>query len=307
MLPAYTENYTTINTGLQPERKDWCISPVPGKVAQVSVLQNSGKTFEYACRYPATEDSVAVIGHGLPQYDMLPDPPTTSPNTGSMGQVRATQASLTIKRAHAVEVDFVVLPVTEKADITRCLKYLKFGSADYPKTLQYDKHIALINPITYYIRRIFAAASILAHPQFAKKADLELAKQEILREKTIDSAMVSLTWAMGGGVGIDFSDIHIATDEADVFLDQIAKDLNTSDFRDARLKSMHDCGERLVSADSVQTYVNRYVHMGAVALMVRGGFKNLLEAYLQTEPPVDRVQLRKILSGIGNGETYALL
>ena len=120
MLPAYTENYTTINTGLQPERKDWCIS------------------------------SVAVIGHGLPQYDMLPDPPTTSPNTGSMGQVRATQASLTIKRAHAVEVDFVVLPVTEKADITRCLKYLKFGSADYPKTLQYDKHIALINPITQW-------------------------------------------------------------------------------------------------------------------------------------------------------------
>jgi hypothetical protein len=70
---------------------------------------------------------------------------------------------------------------------------------------------------------------------------------------------------------------------------------------------MHDCGERLVSADSVQTYINRYVHMGAVALMVRGGFKNLLEAYLQTEPPIDQVQLRKILSGIGNGETYALL
>ena len=43
--------------------------------------------------------------------------------------------------------------------------------------------------------------------------------------------------------------------------------------------------------------------------MVRGGFANLLEAYLSANPPIEeyRAEMRRILDGVGYREAYDML
>jgi hypothetical protein len=52
-----------------------------------------------------------------------------------------------------------------------------------------------------------------------------------------------------------------------------------------------------------------YSHLGAISIMVRGGFKNLMEAYLSAQPPIEEfmeVALGKLQS-IGHSRVYCLL
>ena len=38
--------------------------------------------------------------------------------------------------------------------------------------------------------------------------------------------------------------------------------------------------------DKANIYVNKYIYMRAISIMVRCGFVNLLEAFLSAEPPI---------------------
>jgi hypothetical protein len=38
--------------------------------------------------------------------------------------------------------------------------------------------------------------------------------------------------------------------------------------------------------DVVNAYVNKYAYIGAVSIMVRGGFANLLKAFFSANPPI---------------------
>jgi hypothetical protein len=78
-------NYCTKNMTDDACRKDWFIAPVPSKVQQVKVQLDDGKSYGYACRYAASEDSVAVIGWKFPELNS--DSIDPSVNSGAMGHV----------------------------------------------------------------------------------------------------------------------------------------------------------------------------------------------------------------------------
>ena len=67
--------------------------------------------YKRQCRYPVAEGDVAIVGYGLPQYDYNASACESSTNTGQMGIVQEALTKLTIKRAHAVEADFVFTPI----------------------------------------------------------------------------------------------------------------------------------------------------------------------------------------------------
>ena len=93
------------------------------------------------------------------------------------------------------------------------------GADKYDKTLQLEKHINMIRPISYFIRCILAAASILAHPNFTKPEEQELAKSVIDRKYTVTKEMVELECSPSGAIGIDFMDIHTPDEHAPVALE----------------------------------------------------------------------------------------
>lgn len=310
MLQKLIQNFGTINTSDKPFEKDWCISPMPGKIQQVRLTLNNNKSYDYACRYGVEEGAAAIVGYSLPYYDYDPDDVLGGASTGCFGIVSQVLPTLKIKRSYAVEVDYVFIPSTNKRAITQCVKYLQFGPDDYEKTLQFGKHTATIRPITYFTRQILAAASVLAHPKLAKPDDLELAKNRIILKKAIDTEMQELEHSPSGDIGMDFSDIQTPDPEIDKVFDLfLPANKAQYDFKEGLLSNGSELFPLVVFSDECIKHISKYPHIAAVSIMIRGGFKNLLEAYLSADPPIGEFydEMCQKLDGIGYPEVYEVL
>ncbi len=307
-LKQLMKNYQTKNLQTKPWEQDWCVSPLPGKVTQAKLMLNSKKSYDYACRYPVAEGDVAIIGYALPQFDYSNEC-DGSTNTGQIATVVEALPKLTIKRSHAIEVDFVFTPATTKKNVTQCAKYLAYGQADYPLTLQLNKHISGIRPLTYHIRRILAAASIIAHPNFAAKESLQTAKSVINEQKCFEPEMAALDWGAPESIGVCFNDIHTPNSEAVQALNYEEWGCKEYEWDEGILREMCDAMPNILKSEELQDFVNKYSHIGAVSIMLRGGFKNLLEAYLSANPPIDAFydDMCEVVSNVGHKQVYEVL
>jgi hypothetical protein len=303
------ENYKSKNTDAEACTNDWCISPMPGSsVKQVKVRLNDEKAYDYACRYNIGESAIAVVGYQLASNTSI-DP---SQNTGKIGQVEDVLEKLAIRRDYAVEVDFVFNSNPVKKDLTQCIKYLSLGAESYNKTLQFGKECAPIRPIIYYIRKILTASSILSHPKMVKAEDIELAKNTIFSNMTIDENMVNLYWGPPEDVGVVLADFH-APDESvkEIFgkiTDAIGKGNDWYE-NSGKLGNMSRVLRRFASLDIVNDFIKKYAHFGAVSLIIRGGFMNLLKAYLSVNPPISEFydEMCQVLDGVGHNEAFEVL
>lgn len=299
------ENFKSANQVSGASQKDWYISPMSATpIKQVKIALNGGKSYEYACRYDVKPGAAVIIGCDLPvdlYTHALP-----SANTGAMGTVETVSPKITINRRHAVEIDFAFNIDPAKTDLTKCVKYLKLDSATYDKTLRFDKRVYPIRPITYHARRILAAASVLAHPSLVTKQDLELAEDVILQNPQIDADMQEDT------PGIALYDVHTpdvkVTDSFKKIAHQLGKHQDW-DAENGELACWSKIIQKMAGLTSVNDFVSKYAHVAAVSIMVRGGFMNLLTAYLSVNPPIDGYcdEMRALLSDIGNKETFEIL
>ena len=112
---------------------------------------------------------------------------------------------------------------------------------------------------------------------------------------------------------ITINEIHIPDPSVKNTYDEIKKQLDKSALwawdNDGSLEEMSEIAGQFIALPIVNDYVNKYAHLGATSIMVRGGFKNLLEAYLSVSPPINEfiTDALDILDEIGHPETYALL
>lgn len=301
MSKELSQNYASVNQTESPQGMNWYVSPYPNKkVGQIKLKLNNGKTYDYACRYPAAENNTAIIGYkyvfGL---DVNAD---EGKNTGCFGIVTDCFPSMTLKKNYAVEVDYLFGTDPDKKAISNCEKYLELDvDENYSFALQFYTGNGMVRPITFFTRTILAAASVISFPAFASEESLALAKEAILKERAVCEKMALLDWYGGipEYIGMDFSDTQVPY-ETEILLD--GEDVTTIDTMNNELKD-------IVSSDEVTEHVNKYAHLGAISIMLRGGFKNLMEAYLSVEPPIadyaDEICSR--LDGIGNQETFDLL
>lgn len=275
---AEYQNYAVVNPVADAVEKNWCISAkLLSSVQQATVEFASGKSYNYASRYPVAEGDVAVIGKTLP--DLTGDRIEPSATTGSFGVVSEALPKLEIKRSHASELDFVFTTNVAKKQITDCAKYLDMDGNE--KTLQYGKKTQSFYPITFLIRKLLAAASIIAYPKFAGDANVEKAVAYIAQPQIITKTMAALEWAVPySRADICLDDIHIAIAEKNIAELQA---MGLSYMKDGALIG-DDRGNDI--PDIVNAYVNKYAYIGAVSIMVRGGFANLLKAFLSANPPV---------------------
>lgn len=272
------QNYAVVNPVADATEKDWCVSAkLLSSVQQATVEFSSGKSYNYASRYPVAEGDVAVIGKTLP--DLTGDPIEPSATTGAIGIVSEALPKLEIKRSHASELDFVFAANVAKKQITDCIKYLDMDGNE--KTLQYGKRTKTFYPIAFLIRKILAAASIIAYPKFAGNENVEKAVAYIAQPQIISGSMANLEWA------VPYTKADICLDDIQVAI----ADKNIAELQAMGLSYMEDgalIGDDRGSdiPDVVNAYVNKYAYIGAVSIMVRGGFANLLKAFLSANPPV---------------------
>lgn len=303
------ENFKTTNTIEDACAKDWCISPMPSTTfKQVAVKLHDGKTYNYACRYAATAESVALVGYSIPYNSAIVNP---SVNTGEMGVVVDTFEKLSINRAYAVEVDYIFNQNPAKKDLTQCVKYLNFDLDSYDKTLQFGKEMAPIRPVIYYIRKVLSAASVLAHPKLVKSEDLEKAKNTIYEKMHLDQNMATLYWGPPEDIGVVLADFHAPDDSTLTVFSEISNVFDNKEWNASlgELGNMRNGVREFVQLDIVNEFVNKYAHFGAISIMIRGGFSNLLNAYLSVNPPIESFldEMLNRLDGVGYPETYDIL
>lgn len=187
-------NYATKNTSISDaEKAEWGISAKLGTVKQINVALNNKKSFDYLTRFEAQTNNVAVIGNAFAwQIGCCADPMET---TGEMGSVSEVAAKVSVKRNHAAEIDFVFTQNITKKSITAAAGYL--NTEANAATLQYGKETENIYPLTYSIRKMLAAATILAFPGLASAKDIASAKAYIHAELKFTDEVFNISHSGG--------------------------------------------------------------------------------------------------------------
>lgn len=294
------QNYLSVNTMPNAAEKDWSLTGIFKKsVQQATVQLESGKEYQYACRWPFKEGDVAIIGNTLLQnYTVIEQ----SPNSGLFGIITYAEPKMTIKKSHAVELDYVFTESVSKKNITDCKKYLE--SPLKFETLQYGKMSENYFPLSFYIRRLLAAASIIAHPKYAAADDIEAAKRYIGEKQ--DVGKMDLWVGPPEPAGLSFTDTQINTDgKSEEYLQELGIDAEYEMYDFMGLPATEY--DRIINSANV--FINKYAHIGTISIMVRGGFVNLLKAFLSAEPPINEFydEMIGFLGDTGNTEALDVI
>jgi hypothetical protein len=289
-------NYRTINTTSNPEQYNWCLSTKIGKsFTRVGLKLNNGKMFNYACRFPIQEDDVAIVGKDV-IYSYAQEL-SEAKTTGQFGEVVGVTKPFTGRKEHFAELDFVFTKEANKKTVSGCIDYLLLQGDKH--TLQYDEDVSPIYPITFLTRKLLAASSVIAFSDLADANGVEKAIEYIRSEQVISESMLDTGWANLEPSDIDLEEIYVddkgKNDNlgVDLYIDRFSKD------REIDPKQY----------PVIKEYVNKYCFIGAVSIMVRGGFKNLLEAFLYAKPPIATFynEMLELVCDEGNADCIEIL
>lgn len=273
-------NYQSVNPISFPENTNWCLSAKIGTKRQVMVKLSSGKSYNYVSRYPVSEGDIVIIGNDLAFGDSECST-DVSPNTGLYGQVESIAEKMSLRKETAVELDFVFTTNVNKSALKQCAKYLEID--DYHTTLQFGSRTSPVRPINHFIRRFLSASSILANQKYADAAMIELAKKTITEIPVLQQDVLEL-WHGCWPPIIELEQIYIPDVDCESVLKGIAGEAfvrnNSFDGRDFPY-------QELLENDVVKQFIAKYSYLGAISIMERGGFYNMLKAFLEAKPPIE--------------------
>lgn len=256
-----SNEYKTINATPKAEEKNWCLTLKAAKPIKQAGIKIGNRTYQYASYYEIDKNDVAVIG--------AKNQPKTQ---GEMGIVESTLDKLEIKKNYAADLAFVFTDKADKKMIAACKKYIADDN-DKP-----DADGTNLYPVTFKVRKLLAACCIVAYHQLANQDDI---KEAI---KYIDDVQ-------------SMSDIPAASYQSFEFYDYYGSEspevgsgwLSADEYFEM-------AGDEEVKFDDE---FNKRVFCDAVALMLRGGFVNLLEALLSVDPPIGSFY-KDIVKSVGN-------
>ncbi len=240
--------YMTINKTPGAEKKNWCLVLKAAKPVKQAGVKIGDKTYQYASNYEIDKNDVAVIG--------AKNQPKTQ---GEMGTVESTLDKLEIKKSYAADLAFVFTDKADKKMIAACKKYIADNN-DKP-----DADGTNLFPITFTVRKLLAACCIVAYPQFASKDDIKEAKDFIHDVQGLDDCRSA------SQNSFELYDYYGTSSPA------VSDEwLSPDDYYDMSKKEQKEIDDEF----------NRRVFCDTVAIMLRGGFVNLLEALLSVDPPI---------------------
>lgn len=293
-------NYQTTNNQDDASSVEWCLSAKPTtSYKQANVLLPDGKVHQYATNFATSEKDVVVVGNIFPRkqnYEIKNDA-----TTGCMGVVAGVDSKITASVDEIAELDFVFSQKANKRMVAGCVDYLDAigGLGGNNHTYGKNYFTGCIHPISISIRKTLAAASILAHAQFTTPENIQKAKEFLLTPNKIGLFVIHCNVFPEGYSDVDFRDIQVDVNKQN---EEELANVNTELSEGIYYRGEDEKGE----FDSINPYFDKYVNIGAVSIMVRGGFVNLLKAYLSVNPPIGSFYT-EMLEAIGdNGYPEAL-
>ena len=267
------KNYETVNPIDDAEDEDWSLTGCfRSSIKQATVLLCNGKENKFASRWPFEEGDLAIIGNTL-----IRDEKEIEQNeySGLFGEIIYSEPKLSLKKSTATELDYVFTKQNTKKAVKECVKYL-----DKPvdnKTVEYGNFPMNYFPLSFVIRRLLAAASVIAHHDYASEEEINRAKDSIGKAQDLNEMDIRHVWMRAPG--FDFTDVQVNTKS-------YIKNLKELGMKPCYLFDDNDYDTLPFDYHKANIYLNKYSHIGAVSVMVRGRFINLLIAYLSAEPPI---------------------
>lgn len=273
----YNKNYLTVGKYENAVGKNWCLSVKSASpLEQVKVKLNNDETYNYISRYCTETNDVAIVG-----YIMNEDNEPCG-STGQMGLVDGKVAKK-LTRSRTADLDFVFSPNCDMEHIDACVKYLKV-KCDAKAMSAYRTGVRTVYPITMLIRKLLAAVTVVAHPDLVSQKQLEMARNYLQDMYEIPEEVKAMTYE--DVVGYSIRDKKVSWSKEDIHV-------------------YKESGK--ISASNAAVF--KYIHIGAISVMVRGGFVNLLKAYLGANPPIKEFYktILEEATQVGAPEAIALL
>ena len=269
------QRLTTTNPIERCEEMAWSLSAKIAKpVQQLTVQLNNGKEYKYASRYNGQADDVVIIGDAY-GYDCGWSEETT---WGQFGKITDVEPKLTINRNHAKETAYVFTNKVNKKTTEWCFKYI---------TMPEEKAIlgwgtSLIEPMSYYTRRILAATSILAFPQFTTQQQYDMAKTMVITPPVVTKEILDHRYDE-----YFLSELSLAGTLIEL-PDSSGDLMDCPNEKDYVFVGSDRYIKRELSA--VTEFVQKYAFINAICIMVRGGFCNMLASVLHICPAIAEYQ-----------------
>lgn len=299
-------------------KEKWYLSLQPASSKQtISVKFDDGKSYKYLGTGMVNVGDPVVIGPG-------------GATSYKMGTVDGIEEGVTIKRSHALQPVFTFTTNPDKKSTKKNID----GIMNMDKEREYaaflkehgtngDKN----QVIDFMVSTVLSAISVIAFPENCSDAEVDNAKAFLAKEKHVPSVVF----------GDEFSAKYFGTGYADAEVlitghypgwnDDLEKcsaltpesleenDINAEwqydgpsyylyfDFGSGELEDFFDKNEEF------KRFTNELVMRSALAIIIRGGFTNLLEAALSVEMPIKGFysKIKDFAKEIGSTKCYELL
>ena len=245
------EDFLTINNGKSVETKKWIISLNDLKPVKQASVNIDGKSYDFTSVYDVKEGDVVVIGVK-----------NDSEKRGEMGLVEKVLNKPCIDIEEAADLAFVFSDDPDKAMIDACKDYIE-NAEDVDSSDEFE-----IFPVSYKVRKLIAASCIVAYPELSTEEDVDMAKMFISKPQHLDDV------PMPSPLGLCEIELYDSYAANSPYIGEGW--IDGSSYFDME-------GDEL---EELEEEFSKKVFCETIAIMLRGGFVNLLEALLSSDPPI---------------------
>ena len=303
--------------------KKWYLSMKPASPKEtLEVKFDDGKAYKFLGTGQVKVGDPVIIDYG-------------GASSYKMGNVVGIEKGFTIKRAHALKPLFTFTTNPGKAEIKKNLagivemKEAKDASSCFDSFYLYNNNDRF-HIVDHLVGEVLNAISVVAFPDLAGDKAVTKAKIFLAEEKSVP----------GFVFGRDFSDMYFAAGSdvpcaaeyaensftgfypgwkedllnCEVWENNLGKVEKTWDEREQAYYLCYTNGSKKLEnlfnkSESFKKMTNELVFRSALSILIRGGFKNLLEAALSVQMPITEFynKLLEFAKDIGSSECYDVL
>ena len=303
--------------------KKWYLSMKPASPKEtLEVKFDDGKAYKFLGTGQVKVGDPVIIDYG-------------GASSYKMGNVVGIEKGITIKRAHALKPLFTFTTNPGKPEIKKNLngiveyKEAKDFSDSFDDFYLYNNNDRF-HIVDHLVEGVLNAISVVAFPDLAGDKAVTKAKLFLAEEKSVPDFIF----------GRDFSDMYFAAGSdipcaaetaensftgfypgwkdhllsCDVWRSDLGRVEKTWDEREQAYYLYYKNGSKKLESifkksDSFKKMTNELVFRSALSILIRGGFKNLLEAALSVQMPIAGFydKLTEFAKDIGSNECYGVL
>lgn len=276
------------------------------KAVKAEVLK-TGKTYTYFTRSPLKVGDKALIGF----YGFTPSLNESSEDAyfclAKTSKNIATVVDLNgnkTPKAYRVVLDLGFTKNVTKKIINDCAKFMNIEESDLILISTRIDHVNdsdCFRPISRFVRRIIAAATVLAFKEYASKESISRANEILATRHSFPMQIFDAESFFADGHTLELEDVYMKPDYESIealkekYGELIDKSWWREDDDDETPPLYHLYIDRdddkdeidKIGYDALDEYINKSVFTSAMAVMIQADLKNLMEAFLSANPPID--------------------